>query len=157
MTAVCLTINVSEGGSPPSGESIFEIVDFEVLSQSVVAGQEMSVQVDVKNTSGTAGEAVIRFRQGTTGVILGVTDPVEVPANSTIRVEIALDVPAAIASGPLQICTTATDVATASISNALCVTVQVGNGSSESVATSIPWWVLAAAGLVVVGVVVTRK
>lgn len=157
MTAICLTINVSEGGSPPPDDSIFEIVDFEVLSAGVVAGQEAMVHVDVKNTSGNAGEAVIRFRQGATGIILGVTDPVEVPANSTIRAEIALDIPVAIAAGPLQICTTATDVATASISNALCVTVQVENGSGGFTATSIPWWVLAAAGLAIVGVVVTRK
>lgn len=157
MTAICLTVNVSEGGSLPSDESVFEITDFSVTSPSIVAGKEVLVRVDVRNTSDSNGEAIIRFRQGSTGVVLGVTDPVDVPAHTTMRVEIAFILPAAVAAGPLQLCTTAMDVETTAVSNALCVGVNVEGGSGGFNAASIPWWALAAAGLAVVGIVVTRK
>ena len=158
MSAICLTVNVSDDGSPPGGEGIFEIVDFKVLTSRIEAGKEMRVQVDLRNRSAAAGEAIVLFRQGAAGVVIAATNAINVPGNTTMRTEIAFNVPTSAEDGPMPICAVANDVATNEMSEALCVTVNVNAGAGGgATATSVPWWLLAAVGLVAVGAIVTRK
>ena len=158
MSAICLTVNVSDDGSPPGGEGIFEIVDFKVLTSRIEAGKEMRVQVDLRNRSAAAGEAIVLFREGAAGVVIAATNTIGVPGNTTMRTEIAFNVPTSAEEGPMPICVVANDVETNEMSEALCVTVNVNAGAGGGAsAASVPWWLLAAVGLVAVGAIVTRK